>query len=383
MFFHGQRKTKSRAAHMNKTEIDYTKAMIASTIFKFLPISLNDEEREQIANANFTQQCDVEDITYDVVNTIREDDSNIALTLSIPNDFNNILLQTILKDTFAALLHCIIKKDTIIFVLMNLVAKGNVSVLFYPLSKIPSINLTLNTSIIDATTDFAVYIGLDKSKFKNNISDTKSSKSCGSNFKYRLSVTNKDMSPFYKTTHLNISHNSTFSSNMKAQDTSCVSDEDIARIIELDNEYVEYMNDINHEEIVFGPDIKQLINNIKIRQFKTFTYSRQGPMTTCFISDDKGDKTDIKEIKRQSQFKQLDGRDDINVVIDISSMNSPSMYDGIKILISPDQKKIYWSFTKQDVVVRYYYILDNMMTGDAIYVPPIKEEDLNGVSLDW
>ena len=188
MFFNGQRKTESRTAHMNKTEVDYTKTMIASTIFKLLPINLNDEEREQIAKANLTQQCEVEDITYDVVSTIREDDTDIALTLSIPNDFNNILLQTILKDAFAALLHCIIKKDTIIFVLMNLVARGNVSVLFYPLSKIPSINLTLNTSIIDATKDFAVYIGLDKNKFKNNISDTKSSKSCGSNFKYRLSV---------------------------------------------------------------------------------------------------------------------------------------------------------------------------------------------------
>lgn len=379
MFFH----EKPKVSHMNKTEIDYTKAMIASTIFKFLPINLNDEEKEEIAKTNLTQQFDVEEITYDVVSTIREEDSDIALTLSIPSDFNNILLQTILKDTFAALLHCIIKKDTIIFVLMNLVARGNVSVLFYPLSKIPSINLTLNTSIIDATTDFAVYIGLDKSKFKNNISDTKSSKSCGSNFKYRLCVTNRDMSPFYKTTHLNISHNSIFSSNMKAQDTSCVSDEDIARIIALDEEYIEFMNDVNHEEIMFDADIKQLINNIKIRQFKTFTYTRQGPMTTCFISDDKGDKTDIKEIKRQSTFTQLDGKDDINVVVDISCMNSPSMYDGIKILISPDQKKIYWAFTKQDVVVRYYYILDNLMSGDSIYIPPINEEELKGVSLDW
>lgn len=369
---------------------NFIQKYIKSQCFKNLPINISDEELkdllkfDDINKKKIVEYIDNMHIQY----TNTDDIGDSLITLSLTNDYNSILFGTILKDNFASILHCILKRNYLIFILKNISSndKQPIPILFYPLNKLTSINTTVNERYINCGDDFTVYMCCEKEKFRNAINEMKQSKNAINNISYKFISHNmgeNSGSNIFVTSRINISHNTTYTTQLELKDYSNVSNESIIELIEMDNNYIKYKNDPNHEEFMFKSDIKQLINNAKQKKYKYFIYNRHGTVINCQLVNESGEITTINEISYISRYVNRLVSDDIKVKIDITNLNSPSLFDNINILISPDQENIYWSYEKDNIIVRYFYIFENIKGDDMIEIEPVNDEEIENANLDF
>lgn len=369
---------------------NFIQKYIKSQCFKNLPINISDEELkdllkfDDINKKKIVEYIDNMHIQY----TNTDDIGDSLITLSLTNDYNSILFGTILKDNFASILHCILKRNYLIFILKNISSndKQPIPILFYPLNKLTSINTTVNERYINCGDDFTVYMCCEKEKFRNAINEMKQSKNAINNISYKFISHNmgeNSGSNIFVTSRINISHNTTYTTQLELKDYSNVSNEAIIELIEMDNNYIKYKNDPNHEEFMFKSDIKQLINNAKQKKYKYFIYNRHGTVINCQLVNESGEITTINEISYISRYVNRLVSDDIKVKIDITNLNSPSLFDNINILISPDQENIYWSYEKDNIIVRYFYIFENIKGDDMIEIEPVNDEEIENANLDF